>query len=100
MQTNRREGEWYELLRACPAVPIAQDGSDLEPAEMPPAMQVRIIEQRGDHVIVESRASTETQRWRYRLARADLDRAVTPPETLPREGQAPTAPATSAGSPD
>ena len=100
MITELRPDTTYELLRACSAVPLAQDGRELEPAEMPPAMQVQIVEERGDRLVVQSAGSTPSQQWRYLVSRADLQQAITPPENLPREGVAPTASANTAGSPD
>ena len=100
MVTELRPDTVYELLRACPAVPLTQDGRELDRAEMSPAMQVQIVEERGDHLVVQSAGSTPAQQWRYLVSRADLQQAITPPEDLPREGVAPTASSNTAGSPD
>ena len=100
MVTELNPDTEYELLRACPAVPLAQDGRELDPAEMPPAMKVQLVEERGDRLVVQSAGSTPTQQWRYLVARADFERAITPPEDLPREGLAPTASSNTVGSPD
>ena len=100
MVAEMKTGVWYELFRACPAVPLGQDGSEQEPAEMSPGMEVAAVEERGDRLVVESRGSTPASPWRYLVQRADLERAITPPERLPREGQAPTSSSNTAGSPD
>jgi hypothetical protein len=100
MVADVKAGVWYELFRACPAIPLAQDGTEMDPAQLPIAMEISIVEERGESVVVESRGSTPAQPWRYLVQRADLERAVTSPEELPREGQAPTASSNTAGSPD
>lgn len=100
MVTEVRSGESYELFRACPAIPLAQDGARLEPSDMPVGMQVVVNGEQGDRLVVESLGSTPSQRWRYLVRRADFERAVTPPDTLPRDGQAPTSSSNTSGSPD
>jgi hypothetical protein len=100
MKTDTHAEGWIELYRACTATPLGAEGSELEPGEMPPGMEVRVVEERGDRLVVESRSSTPAQSWRYLVRRDDFDRATSPPETLPREGIAPTASANTSGSPD
>ena len=100
MITEVRSGKSYELFRACPAIPLAQDGGQSEPSELPPAMRITITGEQGDRLVVESLGSTPSQHWRYLVERADLERAVTPPDDLPRDGQAPTSSSNTAGSPD
>jgi hypothetical protein len=98
--TSARSETWYELKRSCPAIPLATDGTEQEREDLPPAMQFRVVEERGDTLVLESRASTATSHWRYLVQRADFEAAITTPGGLPRAGQAPTAPASTSGSPD
>jgi len=100
MVADLKTGASFELHRACAATPLAQDGGELPPSEMPPAMRVTVVEERGDRLVVESLGSAPATPWRYLVARADFERAVTPPADLPREGQAPTSSSNTAGSPD
>ena len=100
MVTDVKSGESYELFRACSAIPLTQDGGQLEPSDMPVAMRLAVIGEQGDSLVVESHGSTPSQRWRYLVQRADFERAVTPPDDLPRDGQAPTSSSNTSGSPD
>jgi hypothetical protein len=67
---------------------------------MPPAMRVTVAGEQGGRLVVESEGSTPSQRWRYLVERADFERAIAPPDGLPREGQAPTPSSNTSGSPD
>jgi hypothetical protein len=98
---NRNDSAgWIELLRACAAIPLGADGSELPEERLSPGQEVRVIEDRGERLVVSSRGGLPAREWLYLVRRLDFDAARTPPEGLPREGQAPTAPATTAGSPD
>ena len=100
MVSNAQSETWHELKRACPAIPLATDGAQQAREDLSPAMQLRIVEERGEQLLVESRSSTPSIQWRYLVQRRDFETAITTPDTLPREGQAPSAPATTSGSPD
>ena len=91
---------WHELMRTCPATPLATDGAELAPDELPPGLELAIEEERGEQLVVVSRGSVPDRQWRYLVTRADFERAITRPEDLPREGQSPTASANTAGSPE
>ena len=91
---------WFELLRSCPAVPLATDGAELPPEDLSPGLELAIEEDRGEQLVVVSRGSVPDRQWRYLVTRADFERAVTRPQDLPGEGQAPTAPASTSGSPE
>jgi hypothetical protein len=72
----------------------------MERSEMPPAMRVTVTGEQDGRLVVESDGSTPGQRWRYLVERSEFERAVTPPDGLPREGQAPTSSSNTSGSPD
>jgi len=91
---------WYELMRSCPSIPLATDGAELSPEELSPGLELAIDEERGEQLVVISRGSVPNRQWRYLVSRADFERAVTRPQDVPREGQAPTASANTSGSPD
>lgn len=91
---------WYELMRDCPSIPLAADGTELEPAALPPGLELAIEEERGDTLVVKSRGSVPAQQWSSLVTRSDFDLAITKPGVLPREGMAPTASANTSGSPD
>ena len=94
------ETTWYELMRDCPAIPLATDGAELPPEDLSPGLELTIEEERGEQLVVVSRGSVPDRQWRYLVARADFERAITRPDDAPREGQAPTAPASTSGGPD
>ncbi len=91
---------WYELMRACPAIPLATDGAELSPEDLSPGLELAIDEERDERLVVVSRGSVPDRQWRYLVTRTDFERAITRPEDLPREGQAPTASSNTAGSPE
>ena len=92
---------WYELMRACRATPLTSDGRPLpEEEDLSPGRELRVVEERDDRLLVESRGSAPASDWRYLVERADFELAITPPDDLPRSGQAPTASSNTAGSPD
>ncbi len=90
----------YELLRACPAVPLATDGAEMPPAEMSPGLEVTVEGEQDGRLIVAAAGSSPSQTYRYLVNRDDLARAIREPSLLPREGQAPTSSSNTAGSPD
>jgi hypothetical protein len=100
MTQNAQHVTTFELLRACPAIPLATDGSEMPPAEMPPGMEVSLEGERMGRLIVSARGSSPSQAYRYIVGRDDLARAVREPSLLPREGQAPTSSSNTAGAPD
>ena len=92
---------WYELMRNCPARPFTSDGellTDVE--ELSPGRRLKIVEERDGQLVVTSEGTAPAAQWRYLVEREALQTAVTVPEGLPREGQAPKASANTAGSPD
>jgi hypothetical protein len=90
----------YELQRACPSVPLATDGSELPAQDMPPGLRVTVDEERDGHLVVSAVGSSPSQIYRYLVTREALSEAISDPDLLPREGQAPTASSNTAGSPD
>jgi len=98
--TNAKRETTYELLRTCPAVPLATDGSEQPLTEMSPGLQVTIDGERDGRLIVSALGSSSSQTYRYIVSRDDLARAVREPELLPREGQALTSSSNTAGAPD
>lgn len=100
MSSELASGSIHELFRACEAQPVGEGGSTLPPEEMSPGSEVTVVATDGDTVTVERRGTAPFQRQHFHVRRDELRRAITPPADQPREGQAPTAPATTAGSPD
>src|SRR5688500_15559121 len=91
---------WKELMRECPVIPLDAEGREMPAESLSPGNQLAVREERGDQLVVEGRGVTPAREWRYLVRREDFLRALTPPEGMPRSGQAPTAPATTAGGPD
>lgn len=92
---------WYELMRSCPATPIAADGTVMnETTNLTPGQELQVRDQRDGNLVVVARGSAQGQEWQYLVRPVEFERALTQPGDLPRSGDAPTAPATTAGSPD
>ena len=100
MTEGSEQGPVYELLRACPAVPLTTEGRRLESAEMSPGLQVRIDGDQDGQLLVSAVGSSPVHTYRYLVNRDDLALAIREPSFLPREGQAPTASSNTAGAPD
>jgi hypothetical protein len=100
MSSEIVSGSVHELFRTCEAVPVEEGGSSLQPEQLSPGSELVVMATEGDIVTVERRGTAPVQRRHYHVRRDELKRAITPPADQPREGQAPTAPATTAGSPD
>ncbi len=100
MTTNGERAVTHELLRACPAIPLATDGRELPAGEMPPGLQVAIEGEQDGRLLVAAQGSSPSQTYRYLVTREALSRAVREPDLLPREGQAPTASSNTSGAPD
>ena len=90
----------YELMRACRATPLAADGSEQPEEELSPGHELALVEERGDRLLVRSAGTASMGEWQYLVRREEFEAAITPPEQLPRVGQAPTTSSNTAGSPD
>jgi hypothetical protein len=92
---------YHELFQPCPVQPLLPDGSPTgEHDELSPGNEVAVVEERGDQVVLEPRGVSAARPFRFLARRVDLEHALTPPENMPRAGMAPTAPASTSGSPD
>lgn len=100
MSRDKETVSTFELLRACPATPLATDGSEMPADEMPPGLRLEIEGEQDGRLLVAAQGSSPSQTYRYLVTREALSRAVSRPELLPREGQAPTASSNTAGAPD
>lgn len=94
------EAEWLELYRVVDVTPLATTGNQQPQETLAPGTQVRVIERLDGDVLVGTRGGSNAHEWHYLIDRAQFEQALTPPDGAPREGQARTSPATTAGSPD
>jgi hypothetical protein len=99
MPKQMQSDDWHELMRDLPVTPLSLRGELLSRETLVPGTQLRIVEERGDELLLEARGSAPSEHWRYIAARADFERALTRPGNLPREGGV-TIPPPTGGSPD